>query len=250
MIIQVKATEWRRCRHRAVGQVSGTCVAAWRDGALAWDRGGARRLPACLSSGGRWTGGDVTITERFLGAVIDERSYALMSPPSNVPGAAGVSVLAGGRYGDTAGCAIATDSHPGRGPVRQDVHDRVLPARSALHVYRIAVSPRSWAPWSPIAPCAPDRVDHRQDPDRDRQRPSPALRRQQLLCQRQTDRGGRGPTLPFGGARASGTNDKAGSILNLLHWTSPPARSKETLLPGHRAPIPTWAEHARSGRRR
>ena len=26
---------------------------------------------------------------------------------------------------------------------------------------------------------------------------------------------------PFGGARASGTNDKAGSMLNLLRWTSP-----------------------------
>ncbi|MFO7989473.1 MAG: aldehyde dehydrogenase family protein, partial [Desulfotignum sp.] len=25
---------------------------------------------------------------------------------------------------------------------------------------------------------------------------------------------------PFGGARASGTNDKAGSMLNLLRWTS------------------------------
>ena len=26
---------------------------------------------------------------------------------------------------------------------------------------------------------------------------------------------------PFGGARASGTNDKAGSSLNLLRWVSP-----------------------------
>ena len=35
---------------------------------------------------------------------------------------------------------------------------------------------------------------------------------------------------PFGGARASGTNDKAGSILNLLRWVSP--RSiKETSAP-------------------
>ena len=35
---------------------------------------------------------------------------------------------------------------------------------------------------------------------------------------------------PFGGARASGTNDKAGSSLNLLRWVS--ARSiKETLVP-------------------
>lgn len=35
---------------------------------------------------------------------------------------------------------------------------------------------------------------------------------------------------PFGGARASGTNDKAGSPLNLLRWTSPRA-IKETLEP-------------------
>ena len=35
---------------------------------------------------------------------------------------------------------------------------------------------------------------------------------------------------PFGGARASGTNDKAGSILNLLRWVSPRA-IKETFVP-------------------
>ena len=35
---------------------------------------------------------------------------------------------------------------------------------------------------------------------------------------------------PFGGARASGTNDKAGAAVNLLRWTSP--RSiKETFVP-------------------
>ncbi|HEX5496102.1 MAG TPA: L-glutamate gamma-semialdehyde dehydrogenase [Mycobacteriales bacterium] len=42
---------------------------------------------------------------------------------------------------------------------------------------------------------------------------------------------------PFGGARASGTNDKAGSVLNLLRWVSP--RSiKETFVPAtdHRYP--------------
>ena len=35
---------------------------------------------------------------------------------------------------------------------------------------------------------------------------------------------------PFGGARASGTNDKAGSMLNLLRWVSPRA-IKETFVP-------------------
>jgi 1-pyrroline-5-carboxylate dehydrogenase len=35
---------------------------------------------------------------------------------------------------------------------------------------------------------------------------------------------------PFGGSRASGTNDKAGSMWNLIRWTSP--RSiKETFTP-------------------
>jgi 1-pyrroline-5-carboxylate dehydrogenase len=35
---------------------------------------------------------------------------------------------------------------------------------------------------------------------------------------------------PFGGARGSGTNDKAGSLLNLLRWTSP-RTIKETFAP-------------------
>jgi len=35
---------------------------------------------------------------------------------------------------------------------------------------------------------------------------------------------------PFGGGRASGTNDKAGSMLNLVRWTSP-RTIKETLVP-------------------
>jgi 1-pyrroline-5-carboxylate dehydrogenase len=35
---------------------------------------------------------------------------------------------------------------------------------------------------------------------------------------------------PFGGARASGTNDKAGSMWNLIRWVSPRA-IKETFVP-------------------
>ena len=37
---------------------------------------------------------------------------------------------------------------------------------------------------------------------------------------------------PFGGARGSGTNDKAGSILNLLRWVSP-RTIKETFVPAN-----------------
>ena len=46
---------------------------------------------------------------------------------------------------------------------------------------------------------------------------------------------------PFGGARASGTNDKAGSILNLVRWISPRA-IKETFSPPRSYEYPFMAE--------
>jgi 1-pyrroline-5-carboxylate dehydrogenase len=46
---------------------------------------------------------------------------------------------------------------------------------------------------------------------------------------------------PFGGGRASGTNDKAGSVLNLLRWVSP-RTIKETLSPARSWEYPFLAE--------
>jgi 1-pyrroline-5-carboxylate dehydrogenase len=45
---------------------------------------------------------------------------------------------------------------------------------------------------------------------------------------------------PFGGARASGTNDKAGSILNLVRWISP-RTIKETFAPARAFEYPFMA---------
>ncbi len=46
---------------------------------------------------------------------------------------------------------------------------------------------------------------------------------------------------PFGGARGSGTNDKAGSILNLVRWISP-RTIKETFAPPHSFEYPFLSE--------
>ncbi|CCZ80453.1 1-pyrroline-5-carboxylate dehydrogenase [Odoribacter laneus] len=46
---------------------------------------------------------------------------------------------------------------------------------------------------------------------------------------------------PFGGGRASGTNDKAGSVLNLLRWVSPQA-IKETFVPATDYMYPNFLE--------
>jgi len=53
---------------------------------------------------------------------------------------------------------------------------------------------------------------------------------------------------PFGGSRASGTNDKAGSVLNLQRWVSPRA-IKETFVPPTSVPYPHQApETSATGR--
>ena len=46
---------------------------------------------------------------------------------------------------------------------------------------------------------------------------------------------------PFGGSRASGSNDKAGSILNLLRWTSQ-RTVKENFVPPTDFPYPHMDE--------
>jgi len=51
---------------------------------------------------------------------------------------------------------------------------------------------------------------------------------------------------PFGGARASGTNDKAGSILNLVRWVSP-RTIKETFVPPVDYRYPFLAEENSNG---
>ena len=45
---------------------------------------------------------------------------------------------------------------------------------------------------------------------------------------------------PFGGSRGSGTNDKAGSMLNLVRWTSP-RTIKETFTPPTSLPYPSMS---------
>ena len=45
---------------------------------------------------------------------------------------------------------------------------------------------------------------------------------------------------PFGGARASGTNDKAGSLWNLVRWVSP-RTIKENFVPPREAGYPHMA---------
>jgi 1-pyrroline-5-carboxylate dehydrogenase len=184
------------------------------------------------------TQGDVTDLSNFMGAVIDERSYARnVTAIERARGAAGVSVLAGGRYDDTAGYFVRPTILLGEDPSDAMFTTEYFGPILSVHVYpdrRFATvmgAMESIAPYALTGSIiAQDRTVIAEATEALRfaagnfyvnDKPTGAVVGQQ----------------PFGGARASGTNDKAGSILNLLRWTSPRA-IKETFVPatGHAYP--------------
>jgi len=184
------------------------------------------------------TQGDVTDLSNFMGAVIDERSYARnVAAIERARGAAGVSVLAGGRYDDTAGYFVRPTILLGEDPSDEMFTTEYFGPILSVHVYpdrRFATvmgAMESIAPYALTGSIiAQDRTVIAEATEALRfaagnfyvnDKPTGAVVGQQ----------------PFGGARASGTNDKAGSILNLLRWTSPRA-IKETFVPatGHAYP--------------
>jgi 1-pyrroline-5-carboxylate dehydrogenase len=175
--------------------------------------------------------GDVADLTNFTGAVIDRRAYerldGVLGRLADDPSA---TVLAGGTRDDTEGWFVAPtlveSADPGHEIFRTEYFGPVL----GVHVYDddrfdevLGVVDRSAAYGLTGAVVGTDRAALH--------RASEALRFTAgnfYLNDRPT--GAVVGQQPFGGGRASGTNDKAGSVLNLQRWTSP--RSiKENLNP-------------------
>ncbi|NAZ75688.1 L-glutamate gamma-semialdehyde dehydrogenase [Kineococcus sp. T13] len=185
--------------------------------------------------------GDVTDLSNFGGAVIDARSFARNAAAIERARAAdGVRVAAGGTVDDSEGWFVRPTVLLGEDPTDDAFCTEYFGPILAVHVYDDA-RPGAWeqalrtvesgSPYGLTgAVLATDRRAVAQAQRELRfaagnfyvnDKPTGAVVGQQ----------------PFGGSRASGTNDKAGSILNLQRWTSP--RSiKENLLPptGHEYP--------------
>ena len=182
--------------------------------------------------------GEVTDFTNFMGAVIDGRSFAKLS---KVLDAAkdddALTVLAGGTADDSEGYFVRPTVIEGTDPGHEVFSTEYFGPVLAVHVYDDADYDTVLAQMESVAPyaltgsvIAQDRVAiaHAQRQLRHaagnfyvNDKPTGAVVGQQ----------------PFGGGRASGTNDKAGAAQNLLRWTS--ARSiKETFVPAtdHRYP--------------
>jgi 1-pyrroline-5-carboxylate dehydrogenase len=182
--------------------------------------------------------GDVTDFSNFMGAVIDRRSFSRLSgvlDRARTDGA--LDVVAGGTADDSEGFFVRPTIIEGSDPDHEVFATEYFGPVLAVHVYDDADYDAVLAQMESVAPyaltgavIAQDRaaIAHAQHFLRNaagnfyvNDKPTGAVVGQQ----------------PFGGGRASGTNDKAGAAQNLQRWTS--TRSiKETFVPAtdHRYP--------------
>jgi 1-pyrroline-5-carboxylate dehydrogenase len=175
--------------------------------------------------------GDVTDLSNFGGALIDDRSFAKnVNAIERAKSAANVTIAVGGEYDDSEGYFVRPTVLLSDDPTDEAFSTEYFGPILAVHVYadddydRIIDVVDSGAKYALTgAVIADDRAA--------------VLRAQQRLRHaagnfyvNDKPTGAVVGQQPFGGSRASGTNDKAGSALNLLRWTS--ARSiKETFVP-------------------
>jgi 1-pyrroline-5-carboxylate dehydrogenase len=180
---------------------------------------------------GEITVGDVSDFRNFMGAVIDRKAFEkIKGYVDHAKQAPGVKLLAGGGADDTVGWFVQPTVFEVEDPTYRLLCEEIFGPVLGIHVYPA----KRWRETAELV---------------DRTGPYAltgavwARDRAALAAADRTLRNAAGnyyvndkPTgavvgqQPFGGARASGTNDKAGSILNLLRWVSP-RTVKETLAP-------------------
>ena len=175
--------------------------------------------------------GDVTDLSNFMGAVIDERAFAKHKAAIDRAHATShLDVAAGGTYDDSVGYFVRPTVVESSDPTDEMFRTEYFGPILAVHVYpdrqysTVLDQMESFAPYALTgAIIAQDRAAIADATQRLRfaagnfyvnDKPTGAVVGQQ----------------PFGGGRASGTNDKAGSAANLMRWTS--VRSiKENFVP-------------------
>jgi len=175
--------------------------------------------------------GDVTDLSNFMGAVIDDRAFAKHKAAlERAKADPSITVVAGGTCDDSEGWFVRPTVLESSDPDNEIFTTEYFGPILGVHVYDDSAYDAMLTQMESVAPyaltgaiIAQDReaVAHAQEVLRFaagnfyvNDKPTGAVVGQQ----------------PFGGARASGTNDKAGAPQNLMRWTS--TRSiKETLVP-------------------
>ena len=175
--------------------------------------------------------GDVQDFGNFMGAVIDRSSYKdQVNAIEEAKASPDADILVGGKYDDSVGYFVRPTVIVARNPGFRTMREELFGPIMTLHVYDEAKWEDTLDLVDRTSPYALAGAVFAQD----------RLALQTCLAKLRSCAGNfyinDKPTgavvgqQPFGGARMSGTNDKAGSPLNLMRWISP-RTIKETFVP-------------------
>ncbi len=175
--------------------------------------------------------GDITDLSNYGGALIDQRAFVKnVDAIERAKGAAGVTIAVGGEYDDNVGYFVRPTVLLSDDPTDESFATEYFGPLLSVHVYpddqyeRILDVIDTGSRYALTGAVIAD----------DRQAVLTAQNRLRFAAGNfyvnDKPTGAVVGRQPFGGSRGSGTNDKAGSALNLLRWTS--ARTiKETFVP-------------------
>jgi 1-pyrroline-5-carboxylate dehydrogenase len=168
------------------------------------------------------TVGDVTDFSNFMGAVIDRRSFDKLSGVlTSARSDSSLEIAAGGTADDTDGFFVQPTVLLGSNPEHEVFTTEYFGPVLAVHVYDDADYDKVLRQMESVSPYALTGAIIAQD------RGAVAHAMHELRFAAGNFYVNDKPTgavvgqQPFGGGRASGTNDKAGSVHNLLRWVSP-----------------------------
>jgi len=175
--------------------------------------------------------GPVDDFSNFINAVIDEKAYdSIVQYIESARAIPGNEIIAGGTYAKNKGYFIAPTVIVTKDPQSLTMKEEIFGPVLSIYVYPDSEFEKTLEWVDQTSPYALTGAIFAQD-------------RQVIHFMLNALRNAAGnfyindkPTgavvgqQPFGGARASGTNDKAGSMLNLIRWVSPRA-IKETFVP-------------------
>jgi 1-pyrroline-5-carboxylate dehydrogenase len=185
--------------------------------------------------------GDITDLSNYGGALIDRRAFAKnVNAIERAKSSAGLTIAVGGEYDDSEGYFVRPTVLLGDDPTDEAFATEYFGPILAVHVYpdndyrrilgvidtgsRYALTGAVIADDRDAVSVAQERLRFAAGNFYINDKPTAAVVGRQ----------------PFGGSRGSGTNDKAGSPLNLLRWTS--ARTiKETFVPATEHEYPHMA---------
>jgi 1-pyrroline-5-carboxylate dehydrogenase len=179
------------------------------------------------------TYGDVTDLASFGGAVIDRRAFdRLARVVRDAAADPALEVLAGGSADDSTGFFVDPTVLVGQDPTHEVFSREYFGPVLAVHVYDDADWDATLDLVDRTAPYALTGAVIADDPYAVAQASERLRFTAGNFYVNDKPTGAVVGQQPFGGARQSGTNDKAGSVLNLLRWTSP-RTMKTTFVPPH-----------------